>query len=91
MDSLQLYTITEARKLLGGISRNSIYALLNSGTLESVVVRRRRFIAAAAISKFIEASTSSAAPSKDPLRSHKPTAVSESANAIAKPTRWKPS
>jgi hypothetical protein len=71
MESLQLYTITEARKLLGGISRNSIYALMNSGTLPSVVVRHRRFIAAAAILRFIEESTSTEAPSKDPLRNIK--------------------
>jgi excisionase family DNA binding protein len=70
MEVRELYSITEARKLLGGISRNSIYALLNSGTLPSVVVRHRhrRFISAAAISKFIEASSSTVAPSKDPLR-----------------------
>jgi hypothetical protein len=33
MKDRALYSITEARELLGGISRNTIYALLNSGEL----------------------------------------------------------
>jgi len=72
MENRELYSISEARKLLGGISRNSIYALLNTGALPTVIIGRRRFIAVAAISKFIEASTSTAAPSKVPLRRYKP-------------------
>jgi len=43
----ELYSIQEARKLLGGISRNTIYQLLRSGELASVVIGCRRFISAA--------------------------------------------
>jgi excisionase family DNA binding protein len=47
----ELYSIKEARELLGGISRNSIYELLRSGNLPSVVLGCRRFIAATAIAE----------------------------------------
>lgn len=68
MEHRELYSITEARELLGGISRNSIYALLNAGMLPSVIVGRRRFIAASAIAEFIRASTTTKAPADAPLR-----------------------
>ena len=45
----ELYSIKEARELLGGISRNSIYELLRSGNLLSVVLGCRRFIAATGV------------------------------------------
>jgi hypothetical protein len=35
MNDRELYSIQEARELLGGISRNSIYELLRSGRLAS--------------------------------------------------------
>jgi predicted DNA-binding transcriptional regulator AlpA len=44
MNSRELYSIKEARELLGGISRNSIYELLRSGRLPSVVLGCRRFM-----------------------------------------------
>jgi excisionase family DNA binding protein len=57
MKDRALYSITEARELLGGICRNTIYGLLRDGELESVVIGRRRFISAAAISDLIAKST----------------------------------
>jgi excisionase family DNA binding protein len=42
MQDRSLYSIQEARKLLGGISRNTIYQLLRSGELASVVIGCRR-------------------------------------------------
>lgn len=48
-----LLTIPEACAALGGISRPSIYSLLNAGTLRSVHVGRRRLIPAAAIADYI--------------------------------------
>lgn len=38
------YSIKEARELLGSISRDSIYRILCSGSLKSVVIGCRRFI-----------------------------------------------
>jgi hypothetical protein len=43
----------QALKLLGGISRNTIYHLLRTGQLTSVPIGSRRFISAAAIADFI--------------------------------------
>lgn len=73
MKSRELYSIKEARELLGGISRNSIYELLRSGRLPSVVLGCRRFIAAAAIADLIEKSTTTVSPSLDGARSRMPT------------------
>jgi len=53
MDQPELYSIQETRKLLGGISRNTIYQLLRSGELASVIIGCRRFISAAAITELI--------------------------------------
>jgi hypothetical protein len=72
MNNRVLYTITEARHLLGGISRNSIYSLLRHGQLESVVIGCRRFIARTAIDTLIEKSTTSESPSVDSARLRKP-------------------
>jgi hypothetical protein len=65
----ELYSIKEARALLGGISRNSIYELLRSGNLPSVVLGCRRFIAATAITELLEKSTTRVSPSSDCARS----------------------
>lgn len=62
MSTKDLYTIEEARELLGGISRNSIYALLRDGRLGSVPIGRRRFISAAAIETFIITATTTDPP-----------------------------
>lgn len=40
----ELYPIEEARELLGGISRNTIYHIMRTGELRSAVIGRRRFI-----------------------------------------------
>ena len=62
MYAKDLYSIEEARKLLGGISRNSIYHLLRDGKLASVPIGRRRLISGAAIEAFIAAATTTDAP-----------------------------
>jgi excisionase family DNA binding protein len=68
MKKRELYSIEEARELLGGISRNTIYAFLRSGDLASVVIGCRRFIAAAAIEEFVQASTTRVSPSQAAVR-----------------------
>jgi hypothetical protein len=72
MNGRVLYTIKEARQLLGGISRNSIYALLRSGNLPSVVIGCRRFIAHSAIAELVARSTTTESPSVDSARLRKP-------------------
>lgn len=72
MNSRVLYTIKEARHLLGGMSRNSIYLLLRNGQLPSVVIGCRRFIAHTAIVELVEKSTTSESPALDPARLRKP-------------------
>ena len=57
MRDRELYSIEEARELLGGIARNTIYELMRNGDLASVQVGRRRFISAIAIAAFIATST----------------------------------
>ena len=49
MNDRVLYSITDARELLGKMSRNMIYGLLRSGELPSVVIGTRRYISAEAI------------------------------------------
>jgi hypothetical protein len=66
-----LYSITEARQLLGGISRGMIYGLLNSGELASVVIGSRRFISPAAIADLISKSTTTQGPAIDAVRFRK--------------------
>jgi hypothetical protein len=48
-----LYSIDQARKALGGLSRSALYALLDSGALRSVYLARRRFIPADALAEFV--------------------------------------
>jgi excisionase family DNA binding protein len=69
-----LYSIQEARKLLGGISRNTIYQLLREGQLASVVIGCRRFISGNAITELIERSTTTVSPSRASTRSPRPAA-----------------
>lgn len=71
MQDRVLYSIQEARKLLGGISRNTIYQLLRSGELASVVIGCRRFISAAAITELITRSTTTASPARVSTRSRR--------------------
>lgn len=72
MQDRALYSIHEARRLLGGISRNSIYAMLRSGELASVVIGCRRFISDAAITALISKATTTVSPSQDAVRSRRP-------------------
>jgi hypothetical protein len=67
----ELYSIEQARKLLGGLSRNSLYQTLRTGELPSVLIGCRRFISARAISDFIAAATTRASPSKVSARSRR--------------------
>ena len=69
-----LYSIEEARARLGGISRNSLYAILRAGDLPSVVIGCRRFVSAEAIAALISNSTTSISPSQDAVRSRRPLA-----------------
>jgi predicted DNA-binding transcriptional regulator AlpA len=69
MKERALYSISEARELLGGISRNSIYALLRDGRLPSVVLGCRRFVSGAAITQLIDRSTTTVSPAIDHSRS----------------------
>ena len=59
-----LYSIQESRSLLGGISRNTIYDLLRTGQLASVLIGCRRFISADAIADLISRSTTTDSPSR---------------------------
>jgi hypothetical protein len=70
-----LYSIEEARARLGGISRNSLYAMLRAGDLPSVVIGCRRFVSAEAIAGLISSSTTSISPSQDAVRSRRPLAT----------------
>ena len=72
MKTRELYSVAEARELLGGISRNTIYALLNSGELASVVIGCRRFVSQEAISALISKLTTTQGPAIDPARFRKP-------------------
>lgn len=56
-DDRVLYSIKEARVLLGGISQTTLYALLRSGELASVVIGCRRFIPKDVISEFVKRAT----------------------------------
>jgi hypothetical protein len=67
-----LYSIEETRARLGGISRNSLYAMLRAGTLPSVVIGCRRFVSAEAIAALIKNSTTSISPSQDAVRARQP-------------------
>jgi excisionase family DNA binding protein len=69
MQDRALYSIQEARRLLGGISRNTIYRLLRSGELASVVIGCRRFIAPASIAELVAKSTTNVSPSLASTRS----------------------
>jgi excisionase family DNA binding protein len=64
MQDRALYSIQEARRLLGGISRNTIYHLLRTGQLASVPIGSRRFISAEAIADLIDRSTTTVSPSR---------------------------
>jgi hypothetical protein len=72
MQERALYSIKEARELLGGISRNGIYALLRTGELASVVIGCRRFISGAEIAALISQSTTTVSPSQDAARLRRP-------------------
>ena len=49
-----LLTIDEACKRLGGLSRWSVYRLINAKQLESVKPNRRRFVPADAVEAYID-------------------------------------
>ena len=72
MQDCALYSIQEARELLGGISRNTIYRLLRTGELASVVIGCRRCIPAAAIEALIQASTIRVSRSRAGVREPRP-------------------
>ncbi len=64
-----LYSIKEAQEQLGGISRNSIYKLLNEGGLASIILGCRRFVPATAILELIQKkAATSERPADKPAR-----------------------
>lgn len=72
MQDRELYSIEEARALLGGIARNTIYELMRTASLPSVVIGRRRFISAESISAFIATASTTVSPAINgtrPMRS----------------------
>jgi hypothetical protein len=69
MQDRALYPIQEARTLLGGISRNTIYGLLRTDELASVVIGCRRFISPAAIAELVSRPTKIVSPSLASTRS----------------------
>jgi hypothetical protein len=69
MESRELYSIEEARALLGGIARNTIYELMRSASLPSVVIGRRRFVSAESISAFIAGASTTVSPAVNGSRS----------------------
>ncbi len=70
-----LFSIEDARVRLGRISRNSLYALLRSGALPSATIGFRRFVSGSAIDSLIQESSTTASPSTDQVRSHRPLQV----------------
>jgi excisionase family DNA binding protein len=76
MDSRELYSIEDARKLLGGIARNTIYELLRNGSLSSVEIGRRRFVSATAIAEFIAGATRTGIDLKSATRRRAPDQLS---------------
>jgi hypothetical protein len=72
MQDRALYSIQESRKLLGGISRNTICHLLRSGQLPSALIGCRRFISADAITDLIARSTTTVSPSRVARRRRPP-------------------
>ena len=73
MPDRALYSIQEARKLLGGISRNTIYHLLRTGRPAPVPIGSRRFISAGAIADRIALSTTTVSPWRAATRRKQPT------------------
>jgi excisionase family DNA binding protein len=65
----RLYSIDQAREILGGISRNTLYKMLKTGALGSVVFGTRRFISDEAIDQFVIASSTTESPAISPLKS----------------------
>jgi hypothetical protein len=63
----ELYSIDEARALLGGIARNE---LMRSASLPSVLIGRRRFISADSISAFIAAASTTISPAVSGAKLH---------------------
>jgi excisionase family DNA binding protein len=88
MQHRALYSIQEARKLLGGISRNTIYQLLRDGQLASVIIGCRRFVSDDAIAELIERSTTTVSPSRASTRS--PRAAAQTALPLPLPHSRRP-
>lgn len=83
MKERDLYSIEEARERLGGISRNSIYQILRTGQLASVIIGSRRFVPATAIAQLIANSTTTISPTDAAARV--PTRSKQKVNLAASP------
>ena len=55
-----VYPIDEARRALGGISRELIYELINSGKLRTFKIRTRRFVSKQSIIDYIQSAEQAA-------------------------------
>ena len=69
MQDRELHSIEEARALLGGIARNTVYELLQTAALPSVVIGRRRFVSADSISALVAAASTTISPAVNGARS----------------------
>ncbi len=49
-----LLNVDQALKELGGMSKSLLYELINSRELESVTIRRRRFIPSASVLAYVQ-------------------------------------
>ena len=87
MNDLELYSVNETRRLLGGIARNTLYRMLANGELPSVMLGCRRFISAAAIAALISKSTTTVSPTITAAREHRP---SRGRRGTAAPSRKSP-
>ncbi len=83
-----LYSIEETRARLGGISRNSLYAMLRAGSLPSVVIGCRRLVSAEEIAALISSYTTSVSSSQDVGRSRRPLVNSRAGPSFDSPCRY---
>lgn len=52
-----LVSVSQTQELLGGVSRDTIYRMLASGTLASIKIGRRRMVLASSIHSFVQAAS----------------------------------
>jgi excisionase family DNA binding protein len=85
-----LYTLDEARAQLGNICRQSMYNLVHSGLLPSVMIGTKRLIRHTDLEAFLEAQLSTVGERGEPLKVQADRIKAEHARAALAP-RTKPS